>query len=196
MAGGEVLRGQRIGLGISQARLAHLLGTQQPNISAYEKDTLEPGRVVGDRIKRFLVLERESVYADRDVSTFPAFATEVKRALAVDPPQVGRDLIQCADEFASLRHDADRAFFLTEPASTSDVRYDALLAGLAVYLSRQADLSAAPEWTTQPQRYSPEMWFYGSPSEIPTLRASAWRDAVPSMRARGVVFSRRNLESV
>ena len=132
MVGGGALRGQRMRLGISQARLAQVLGTQQPNVSAYEKHTLEPGRVVSDRITRFLALERGSAYADRDVSTFPAFATEVKRALAVDPPQVGRDLIQCADEFASLRHDADRAFFLTEPASTSDVRYDALRAGPAV----------------------------------------------------------------
>lgn len=193
---GVVLKKQRFALGMSQRRVAQLLGTRQSNISAYEKETLLPGRMLRGRIEAFTELDPGSSFTHRDILTLPAHAMEIKRLLPDGEADVTRLLVQLSDDFGTLTNDSDRRFFLSEPSTVSDEHYDALLAGLAVHLARQAQLATTPRWTTRPNRYSPDMWFYGPAGSIKNLRAAALRDAVASMRARGVIFSRRNLESV
>ena len=105
-----------------------------------------------------------------------------------------RAVIQASDDFARLSDPADRAFFLTESSPTGSRRWDALIAGLAVHLCRVGQMETAPMWTTDPSFTLHDMWFVDS--DAPTMRAQLMQQAIPSMRARGVIVSRRNLESV
>ena len=94
----------------------------------------------------------------------------------------------------STNQPTDRAFFLTEPSPTGSREWDALIAGLAVHLSREAKMDRAPMWTTDPTRILDSVWWVDSAA--PAARAQLLQQAIPAMRARGVMMSRRNLESV
>ena len=195
---GSALRDARTRLNLTQAQAAQLLATQQANISAYEHGRLEPGRIVAARIDAFAQLERTSAYADYLASTMPSAAAQIRADLAAGRSDTDmlRVVIQASDDFARLTAPPDYAFFLTEPSPTGSQQWDALLAGLAVHLCRQAKLPTAPFWTTDPARQIDHIWWFGRADAVPHLRAYALQDAVPSMRARGVIFSRANLESV
>lgn len=191
------LKTRRRSLGLSQTQVAELLGTRQPNISAYEKGMLEPGRMLRERIEAFTRLEPDSATSDGASSTLAGYAQLIKQALRNDDQDlVTRLIVQASDDFRSLDSQADIDFFLCEPSTTGDRNYDALLAGLAVHLAREARAAKTPTWTTDSKRYLQSLWYFGAAERIPNMRALAFRDALPSMRARGVIFSRRNLESV
>ena len=194
----SALRDARTRLNLTQAQAAQLLATQQANISAYERGRLEPGRVVAARIDAFAQLEHNSAYADYLASTMPSAAAQIRADLAAGRSDTDmlRVVIQASDDFARLITPPDHAFFLTEPSPTGSQQWDALLAGLAVHLCRQAKLPTAPFWTTDRARQIDHIWWFGRANAVPHLRAHALQDAVPSMRARGVMMSRRNLESV
>ena len=193
---GSALRDARTRLNLTQAQAAQLLATQQANISAYEHGRLAPGRVVAARIDAFAQLERNSVYADYLASTMPSAAAQIRADLAAGRSETDmlRVVIQASDDFARLTTPSDRAFFLTEPSPTGSQQWDALLAGLAVHLCRQAHLPTAPFWTTDPARQIDHIWWVDS--SAPAARARLLQEAIPAMRARGVMMSRRNLESV
>jgi transcriptional regulator with XRE-family HTH domain len=194
----SALRDARARLNLTQAQAAQLLATQQANISAYEHGRLEPGRVVTARINAFAQLEQNSVYTEYLASTMPSAAAQIRTDLAAGRSDTDmlRVVIQASDDFARLTTPSDYAFFLTEPSPTGSQQWDALLAGLAVHLCRQANVPSAPFWTTDPARQIDHIWWFGRADAVPQLRAHALQDAVPSMRARGVIFSRANLESV
>lgn len=105
-----------------------------------------------------------------------------------------RVVIQASDDFARLSDPADRNFFLSEPSPTGSRRWDALIAGLAVHLCRTAEMERAPMWTTDPSLALNAIWFVDS--DAPSMRAQLLQQAIPSMRSRGVIVSRRNVESV
>jgi len=194
----EALRDARTRLTLTQAHAAQLLATQQANISAYERGRLEPGRVVAQRIQALAELTRNSVYADYLASTMPSTAAQVRDDLAAGRSESDmlRVVIQASDDFTRLTEPTDRAFFLTEPSPTGSRQWDALLAGLAVHLCRQANMVSTPIWTSDPSRTLDHVWWFGRAEVVTALRSHALREAVPSMRSRGVLFSRRNLESV
>lgn len=190
------LRESRRRLGLTQGQVAELLATSQANVSAYERGRLSPGRLVNERIDAFTALESDSVYARYSASTIPALAAQIRTDLAEGRSESDmlRAVIQASDDFARLSDPADRAFFLTEPSPTGSRRWDALIAGLAVHLCRVGQMETAPMWTTDPSFTLHDMWFVDS--DAPTMRAQLMQQAIPSMRARGVIVSRRNLESV
>ncbi len=190
------LRATRERLGLTQERVAELLGTSQANVSAYETGRLTPGPTVAPRIAAFTALPDDTIYRDLWPPTLASTAMQVREDIhaGVGEGDKLRVIIQASDDFPKLTSPAERAFFLAEPGLTGDVRYDALLAGLAVHLCREAGLASTPAWTRAPGRLLDEIWWFDSPT--PTLHALGLRDAVPAMRARGVMFSRRNLESV
>lgn len=188
----------RARLGLTQVQAAQLLATSQANVSAYERGRLRPGRVVAERIEAFADLNPDSVYADYSASTIPSTAARIRSDLAQDRSESDmlRIVIQASDDFARLTRQSDRVFFLTEPAPTGSRKWDALVAGLAVHLCRVAAMNRAPLWTTDPTRALDDIWWFGRSGEVVDSRARALREAIPSMRARGVIFGRRNLESV
>ena len=194
----DVLRSSRLRLGITQGRTADLLGTRQSNVSAYEQGALLPGTDVAGRIRALANLATDSAYPRTSIGTLPAHAACLRKDLKAGrgPEVLIRRIIQASDDFASLTDTADRNLFLTRPATTGDRRYDALLAGLAVHLCRQAGLERTPDWTREPDRYLSRIWWFGAAEDIPALRARVLQESPSSMRARGVMFSARELESV
>jgi len=74
-----------------------------------------------------------------------------------------------------------------EPCSVNDVRWDALLAALAEYLTAQHDL-APPAWTES--RVLTRAWF---PAELAIQRADALAWAPAAFRKHGVYLSAHDL---
>lgn len=183
---------------MSQDRAASLLGTRQPNISRYEQGALEPGPKVRRRIEALAALPRGSEYPGSGCTSMPSLANDIRDDLRRDAPwqDTLRLIIAASDDFASLKHDSERAFFLSEPSTTCDARYDAFLAALAVHLCRVAGLSRTPDWTRDANRYLPRFWWYGAAEEVTGLRAYAWQRTPSCFRSRGVVFNIDNLASV
>jgi transcriptional regulator with XRE-family HTH domain len=190
------LRAARSRLGLTQGRVAHLLGTSQANVSAYESGRLVPGRTVASRIHAFAALPDETVFRQAWPTTLAGVARQLRDDVraGVREGDMLRLAIQAADDFSKLSAPQERAFFLCHPGSTGDRRFDALLAGLAVHLCREAAMASTPAWTRDRDAFLDGIWWCDS--EAPSLHALALRDAVPAMRARGVMFDRRNLESV
>lgn len=181
---------------MSQARAAGLLGTSQANVSAYERGRLEPGRVVGARIDALVSLGSTSAFRDQDLITLPAVSAQLRADLSAErgPTDMLRVIIQASDDFARLDDDADRSLFLAEPSPTGSRKWDALVAGLAVHLCRAVHAPRTPRWTVDPSRTVDFVWWVDSPAV--TLQSRLLQDAIPSMRSRGVMLSRRALESV
>ena len=186
----------RARLNLTQAQAAELLATSQANISAYERGRLEPGRLVSERIEALAALQPDSLYATYSASAIPSAAARIRTDLADNRSEVDmlRVVIQASDDFHKLNAPTDRAFFLSEPSPTGSREWDALIAGLAVHLCREAKMDRAPMWTTDPSRIIDFVWWVDSAA--PAARAQLMQQAIPSMRARGVIMSRRNLESV
>ena len=186
----------RARLGLTQAQAAGLLGTSQANVSAYERGRLEPGRLVASRIAALTALGADSIYRTYQASTLASAAAQLRMDLRDGRSETDmlRVVIQASDDFARLVDDADRALFLAEPSPTGSRKWDAMLAGLAVHLSRQAALPCVPNWVRDQRRTVDHVWWVDSAAE--GAKAMTLRDAVPAMRARGVMFRRRNLESV
>lgn len=190
------LRASRERLGLTQGRVAELLGTSQANVSAYETGRLTPGPAVAARIAAFTALPDDTIYRDLWPPTLASTAMQLREDIraGVGESNMLRVIIQASDDFPKLTTAAERRFFLAEPGPTGDARFDALLAGLAVHLCREAGMGSTPAWTRAPGRLLDEIWWFDSPA--PSLHALGLRDAVPAMRARGVMFNRRNLQSV
>lgn len=123
-------------------------------------------------------------------------ALAVRRELEIgtDEADLLRIVIQAADDFAGL-DDESRASFLAEPASTGDARYDALIAGLAVYLVQLAGMGTTPDWTRHESRYLTRMWWVGLP-EGSGRRAFVLQRTPAYFKARGVMFNPDNLASL
>ncbi|MGH9164754.1 MAG: hypothetical protein ACRDZW_04475, partial [Acidimicrobiales bacterium] len=71
-----------------------------------------------------------------------------------------------------------------EPARTGDVRWDALLAGIAEWLAARGSVPA-PTWVGRPERTLPEPW---SPHGLASLRRLAAVNAPPQIRRHGVLI--------
>lgn len=192
----SALHQARARLNLTQAQAAELLATSQANISAYERARLRPGRLVAERIEAFAALQPDSLYATYSASTIPSAAAQIRTDLANNRSETDmlRVVIQASDDFHKLTQPTDRAFFLTEPSPTGARQWDALIAGLAVHLCREAKMDRAPMWTTDQSRIMDFVWWVDSAA--PAAHAQLLQQAIPAMRARGVIMSRRNLESV
>lgn len=194
----HALRQARERLGLTQAQAAELLATSQANLSAYERGRLVPGRIVQERIDAFTNLSSDSLYSSYSASTIPSTAARIRADIHARRSEADmlRVVIQASDDFAYAQLTEDRTFFLSEPSPTGSRKWDALLAGLAVHLCREANMDRTPMWTTNPSLNLDSIWWFGRSEMVIDLRAQSLRDSIPSMRARGVMFSRRNLESV
>ncbi len=128
--------------------------------------------------------------------TLAATSNAIAAALtrAADDDEHLRLVIQASDDFAGM-DESDREMFLAEPESTGDPRYDALLAGLAVYLVQRAGLPTTPAWTRDDCRYLPRMWWVGLP-EGSGRRAFVLQRTPAYFKARGVMFNVENLASL
>jgi hypothetical protein len=102
------------------------------------------------------------------------------------------------DEFYSRNADDRWAMIAEGPPLTGDARLDALLGGVAEYLSKQYRLGRVPSWCSQPERSLLEPWFttaggagmqeylaFSSPAEF--RHRNIFTAADPLTRARAFV---------
>jgi hypothetical protein len=124
-------------------------------------------------------------------------ASELRDALAAGEDDDGllRLVIQASDDFRALSDDHGRSAFLAQPESTGDPRFDALLAGLAVHLAREAGMATTPAWTRAPERYVEPIWWFGLPAGS-GLQAFTLQRTPSCFKSRGVMFNVDNLASV
>jgi hypothetical protein len=199
---------------MSQSHVAFLLGTQQANISAYEAGTLTPGSIVEERMADLLRLHESSVHSGTWLGTCASHAKALKESLQAtkhEGPELDlwlmryvvgmNDSLNAALQAGDTARDeqsiqADVRLFLAQPQSTGDQRADALLAGMAVHWARNAKLDRAPSWTHARHLYLDEPWWVGLKKGDKTLKAQAFANGIPSLRARGIYLDRRTLESV
>ncbi|WP_153415349.1 hypothetical protein [Nocardia macrotermitis] len=109
-----------------------------------------------------------------------------------------RQVIQFLDEVEHMDSTRVRETVHGEPGSTGDRRWDALLAGIAEYVSRRAGL-LVPGWTAAPSRFLDRFWFViedilGRPA--PGLAAAAFVSSPAELAGRGVFLDRSSLASV
>lgn len=188
---------------MTQTHVAFLFGTKQPNISAYEAGSLDPGEVVGERIAGLRQLSVQTAHQDSWLGTLASHAVALRELLLPLPPGgVARDLLIMRyvtgmnDAFAQAPMPADQAFFLTPPGSTGANEVDALLAGMAVHWCRMTTAERTPSWTHAPHLFLATTWWIGLDSLTPRLKFDAFTNGVPSLRARGIFLDRTTLASV
>ncbi len=93
-------------------------------------------------------------------------------------------LLEFIEEYEHEPPTSRRSLIEAEPARTGDVRWDALLAGIAEWLAAR-DSVPAPTWVGRPERTLPEPW---SPHGLASLRRLAADNAPPEIRRHGVLI--------
>lgn len=161
---------------MSQRALAAQLGISQPAIA--------------QRLGGY-----ESDYETTPLETLQSLAEDIRRSLASEQDSLStrlRLIAQGISDFRSLTHAHDQRFFLREPSSTGDPRWDALLAGVAAREARGARLPI-PRWTMAPTRFCDRAWF---PTETSNLRAMAFAASPADFAIRNVYLDPAELESI
>jgi transcriptional regulator with XRE-family HTH domain len=189
------LREARLRRGLSQAEVAARVGTTQSAIARLESGTADP------RLST-LIRYAEAVGTELDAhaaASLDRTAAAVRASLAVSGTgEALRQVIQFLDDVAALDDDAVRQSIRAEPNTVGDPRWDALLAGIAEYVSRRAGIPV-PGWASAPGRFLPRFWFVvedilGRPA--PGLAVAAFISAPPELAGRGVFLDRTSLVSV
>jgi transcriptional regulator with XRE-family HTH domain len=192
------LRDVRLRKGLSQADVAAQTGTTQSAIARLESGSSDPrlstvqryAEAVGARLAAPTVEpgpSLEQTAADVQMSLHSEGAGEALR-----------QVIQFLDEVKAVDSASVRDAVRVEPDSTGDRRWDALLAGVAEYVSRRAGLRV-PGWTAAPGRFLDRFWFViedilGRPA--PGLAAAAFVSSPAELAGRGVFLDRSSLVSV
>jgi transcriptional regulator with XRE-family HTH domain len=161
---------------LSQRALAAKLGISQPAIA--------------QRLRGY-----KSDYDTRRLETMRSCAQSISDSLSSPGDSLAtrlRLVAQALSDFRSLTQPHDRRFFLREPASTGDSRWDALLASVAAREARRAGMPI-PRWTTVDTRFLDKAWF---PTETPSLRAIAFEASPAEFAIRNVYLDPAELESV
>ncbi len=159
----------------SQRSLASQLGISQPAIA--------------QRLKGY-----ESAYDTEALHTLTSLSEELASLVRGDASlsPILRTIAQAVSDFRSLHHPHDQRYFLRQPPTTGDIRWDALLAGVADREARSAGVSV-PVWTKDDAYFLDEAWFV---TEVPGLRAMIFRDTPAELALRNVYLDPRELESV
>ncbi len=93
-------------------------------------------------------------------------------------------LLEFLEEYEHEPANRRRPLVEGEPATTNDVHWDALLAGIAEWLAAR-DGFLAPSWAGSPERTLAEPW---SPHELASLRRLAADNAPQEIRRHGVLI--------
>ncbi len=126
--------------------------------------------------------------------TVPACAAAIRRDVRSGRASTGdtlrfvREMINNAAFVVDRR--VDQVAFFTEPSTTGDRRWDALLAGVVDDLALRHGFDP-PGWTQQ--RHVVPFWFVGT---TPALHAYAFAHSPVSLAVRGVFIDPADLESI
>lgn len=175
--------------GLTQSELAHLAGTSQSAVAAYEGGRREPSLAVLERLVRASghVL---TAAAERDSSVFSL----VDVAQQIRGTKDDQRHLRLVFEFLRSAAEDGKALLLlvaAEPALTGDVRLDALLAAVAEDLCVVEGI-LPPSWTARPERFLDGFWWV---SDLPSARARALVHTPAAYRRRGVMIDRHDLRA-
>lgn len=103
-----------------------------------------------------------------------------------------RALIEFVDHYRGAGDQARAALVEGEPPTTGSRAWDALIAGVAEWLSLEHELDA-PAWVSSPSRFLDAWWFLPDKA---SLRALIFTETPAALANRGVFISRTAFESV
>lgn len=179
------LRLLRTRAGFSQRELARRAGTSSAAVSRYESGDLAPNTATLNR------LTRACLPAHRRWPSLTALAPAVAKARAASGSTAAWRLVgEVLDDEAQGTASDTKLVIADPPAYTGDSAADALVAGLAEYLSLRRGIPA-PGWTRDPTRVSRPWWFVAdAPAWIPT----SLRESPRSFATRGIFVTASGLE--
>lgn len=195
----ERLRAARLERGLSQAELALQIGTTQSAVARLESGKSDPRLSTLERYAEVVGVELAFGPNRHQAPSLEFTAAEIRRSLVErDPDDAFRQVVQFVDDVRRVNASGVRHAVRVEPESTGDKRWDALLAGIAEYVSRRAGLPV-PGWASAPGRFLRRFWFViediiGRPS--PGLAALSFASSPRELASRGVFIDRSSLESI
>ena len=188
----ELLRTARMQAGMSQSAVAELAKTSQSAIAMYEAGNREPSLPVLQRLLAATGHQLSlSVLPDAAVYRIADLALDIAQALANDEKKKLRyvfEFMRGAQEDKQLTN----VLVSAEPRPTGDVRFDAMLAGIAEDLC-VLNGEVPPQWVNSDMRTLTSAWWV---STLASGRAQALVHCPAALRRRGVMIDRHDLEGV
>jgi transcriptional regulator with XRE-family HTH domain len=187
-----LIHNARRSAGITQLELANRAGTAQPAVAAYESGVRTPNLATLERLLGACEYDVE-VLARPRVRRGAASLAELGRTIRDDLEQgheqdALRLLFGFADDFRGSPRPGRIALLGEEPAPTSDMRFDAALAGVAELFASEGAI-AAPPWVNGPRRFVEPWWFVASKPEFHAYTLAH----TPALLARHGVFMAREV---
>lgn len=155
MSAGSDLRYARESAGLTQRELALRVRTRQPRVCEAET----PGRNPGSRtVDRYLAATGHRYVVVPSRATTAVEAAEAVGESLNDPDRAFREVVQLSDDLVKSDPAVRVALVAAPPASTGDLRYDGLIAGVVEYRLSEDGLPV-PGWVHEPSRRAPQEWF-------------------------------------
>jgi len=188
----ELLRTARLQAGMSQSAVAQLAKTSQSAIATYEAGNREPSLPVLQRLLAATGHQLSlSVLPDSSVYRIADLALDIAQSPANDDKKKLRYVFEF---MRGAQEDTAPVNVLVsaEPKSTGDIRFDALLAGIAEDLCVLGG-EVPPQWVNSDARTLKSAWWVSS---LAAGRAQALLHCPAALRRRGVMIDRHDLEGV
>jgi transcriptional regulator with XRE-family HTH domain len=188
----ELLRTARLQAGMSQSAVAQLAKTSQSAIATYEAGNREPSLPVLQRLLAATGHQLSlSVLPDSSVYRIADLALDIAQSPANDDKKKLRYVFEF---MRGAQEDTAPVNVLVsaEPKSTGDMRFDALLAGIAEDLCVLGG-EVPPQWVNNDARTLKSAWWVSS---LAAGRAQALLHCPAALRRRGVMIDRHDLEGV
>jgi transcriptional regulator with XRE-family HTH domain len=188
----ELLRTARMQAGLSQSAVAQLAKTSQSAIATYEAGNREPSLPVLQRLLAATGHQLSlSVLPDSSVYRIADLALDIAQSPAHDDKKKLRYVFEF---MRGAQEDTAPVNVLVsaEPKSTGDIRFDALLAGIAEDLCVLGG-EVPPQWVNSDARTLKSAWWVSS---LAAGRAQALLHCPAALRRRGVMIDRHDLEGV
>jgi transcriptional regulator with XRE-family HTH domain len=188
----ELLRTARLQAGMSQSAVAQLAKTSQSAIATYEAGNREPSLPVLQRLLAATGHQLSlSVLPDSSVYRIADLALDIAQSPAHDDKKKLRYVFEF---MRGAQEDTAPVNVLVsaEPKSTGDMRFDALLAGIAEDLCVLGG-EVPPQWVNSDARTLKSAWWVSS---LAAGRAQALLHCPAALRRRGVMIDRHDLEGV
>ena len=186
----ELLRTARLQAGMSQSVVAQLAKTSQSAIATYEAGNREPSLPVLQRLLAATGHQLSlSVLPDTSVYRIADLALDIAQSPANDEKKKLRYVFEF---MRGAQEDTAPVNVLVsaEPKSTGDMRFDALLAGIAEDLCVLGG-EVPPQWVNSDARTLKSAWWVSS---LAAGRAQALLHCPAALRRRGVMIDRHDLE--
>jgi transcriptional regulator with XRE-family HTH domain len=189
----ETITKARASLSISRRELADVVGCSEATLSNLERGIHDPSLSLISKITAALDLDHVgSVSTPRITSV----AVGMRCALMEDPPDrvlAFRIMSRFTGQWRGIVKDSDKFESVsTRPISTSDLRFDAMLAGYVEHLC-VVDEVTVPKWVYLDVYYLEIFWWR---TELPGMRAIEMAETPGALSNRRVFTTARSLESV